>query len=154
MTDDPIGRQSYVESLVWRQKQIQEEISSLQAEIKNRFELINNKQEQLSHVVKLLMAEGDEFVDPELTGVLEESIADIAYEYMRGMNNPLHYSEMAKGIMSKGILIPGKNPEANLLSHIGRDNRFVRTSPGTYGLSEWGLKSVSAKRKKRRRKRN
>lgn len=37
--------------------------------------------------------------------------------------------------MAQGIRIVGKNPEANLLAHISRDQRFARVSRGMYTLN-------------------
>ncbi|NMC58668.1 MAG: hypothetical protein GYA51_04670, partial [Candidatus Methanofastidiosa archaeon] len=55
--------------------------------------------------------------------------------------------DIFKNISSKGILIPGKNPAANLLTQISRDNRFARVSPGTYGLKEWGIQPTLKNKK-------
>jgi hypothetical protein len=52
------------------------------------------------------------------------------------------------------VQIPGAGTQANLITHLRRDPRFVRPSRGMYGLSEWGLENMpTPTRRKRRRKR-
>lgn len=149
------NKENYIESLKWQQDQVRSEIAVLQNEIQEMFKKIETKQEQLESIIKLLAAEGDKNADKELSNLLDVSIADIVFEFLRNANGkkPTHYQNLADAIMAQGILIAGKNPAANLLSHISRDNRFVRTAPGTYGLKEWGIKEMpTRKRKTRKRK--
>jgi hypothetical protein len=79
----------------------------------------------------------------------------LAYELLSKLESKesQHYRELYKIFVSKGIPISGKDPAANLLTHISRDDRFVRVAPGTYGLKEWGVEPAKKKtsRKKRRR---
>lgn len=129
------------------------EISSLQERIQELFKEIGVKQEQAQHIIFLLAAEGYNLENEDLVALGTIQIADIAFEFLDKTieKNPLHYKEIANSLFEKGIFIPGKDPYANLLSHISRDHRFVRVAPGTYGLEKWGLKPAKPTRRKRKR---
>jgi DNA gyrase/topoisomerase IV subunit A len=145
---------AYIDSLKWKLEQIKKEIAEHQEEIQRLFKIIEDEQEQGKHIRQLLASEGEQLQDSELANLAYVEIAESAYQYLNSLEDqkPLHYTEIAKTVMSQGILISGKNPAANLLSHISRDDRFIRTAPGTYGLKSWGLKPAPH-RKKRLRKR-
>jgi hypothetical protein len=49
---------------------------------------------------------------------------------------PLHYTDLYQRVASQGFQIPGEKPEANFLTHLNRDPRFMRVRPGTYTLRE------------------
>lgn len=147
-------KEDYINGLIWRLSSIKKDVVELQDDIQNLFAKLEIKQQQAQNILLLLNSEGHNNIDPELSSMANISIADIVYENLSNSveKTPVHYIDLTKEILSKGILIPGKNPNANLLSHMNRDNRFVRTSPGTYGLKEWGLKAMQARKKKSRRK--
>lgn len=149
------SRDEYISNLSWRLDELKAEILELQKKIQRIFKDVESKQEQAQHLVILLKSEGVEIQDPELASLTDTAVADIAHDFMMNQTEklPVHYNEIAKAIMAKGILIPGKNPASNLLAHINRDKRFVRTAPGTYGLKEWGLKEMPQRKRKSTRKR-
>jgi hypothetical protein len=150
------SKDEYISNLSWRLGELKAEIVDLQKTIQSMFKEVEQKQEQAQYLLKLLKAEGIDIQDPELASLTDTAIADIAYDYLKNENTktPLHYNDLAKAIMEKGILIPGKIPSSNLLSHINRDDRFVRTAPGTYGLKEWGVTEMPQRRRKpKKRKR-
>ena len=67
---------------------------------------------------------------------------------------PLHISELMRLLRTRDVPIPGSGTQANLITHLRRDSRLVRTSRGMYGLAAWGLESMQpARRIRRRRKR-
>jgi hypothetical protein len=148
------SKDEYINSLTWRLDELKTEIVDLQKTIQKMFSEVELKQEQASHLVMLLKAEGISIQDPELASLTNIAIADVAYDFMTNQNKktPMHYDDIAKAIMAKGILIPGKNPASNLLSHINRDERFVRTAPGTYGLKEWGVQEMPQRKRKPRKR--
>lgn len=75
-------------------------------------------------------------------------------EILAAKNGPIHYRELAELLASKGVYVPGRDPAANLLSHMSRDSRFRRFERGTYGLQHWaGGKGEPARAKPRRRRR-
>lgn len=148
-------KEEYIRSLQWRLDNIKDEITTLQNRIQELFREVENKQQQAQNIIMLLASEGSNVDDPELMSLTNIAIADLAYDYLSSQGNKksIHYNELTQILMSKGVLIPGKNPAANLLAHISRDGRFVRTGPGTYGLKEWGLSEMTLSRKKKSRRR-
>ena len=147
-------KDEYIEGLKWRLDEIKIEILDLQKAIKKLFNEVEIRQEQVQHIVLLLKTEGIDIDDPELASLTDTAITDNVYDFLIKENKkiPLHYNDLTKAIMAKGILIPGKNPASNLLSHINRDDRFIRTAPGTYGLKEWGIQEMTQKKRKSKKK--
>ncbi len=146
MTDKTI----YIESLKWRLDEIKNKIFEKQKTIQNLFKDVEIMQEQAKHIIVLLKTEEENYSDPELESITDVNIADVVFELLNsdGSKTPMHYSDITNEIMAKGILIPGKNPSSNLLTHINRDNRFIRTAPGTYALEKWGLKGIPTRKRK------
>lgn len=66
---------------------------------------------------------------------------------------PLHISELMRLLHDRDVPIPGAGTQANLITHLRRDRRLVRTSRGMYGLSAWGLESIEPTRRVRKRRR-
>ena len=65
---------------------------------------------------------------------------------------PLHISELMRLLHDRNVPIPGAGVQANLIAHLRRDARLIRTSRGMYGLSTWGLESMGPARRVRRRR--
>src|SRR5207253_1144130 len=62
---------------------------------------------------------------------------------LRDAGRPLHIKELLPLLREKGISLPGRGTEANVIVRLTRSNgRFVRTGRGTYGLPEFGLPEV------------
>lgn len=78
----------------------------------------------------------------QLTESPHRHFLDVAYDVLR-KEGPLYYETLLDRIQDTGITIPGRNPGANLIAHMGRDPRFRRTARGTYGASEPTLASQS-----------
>jgi hypothetical protein len=66
---------------------------------------------------------------------------------------PLHISELMRLLRDRHIAIPGSGSQANLITHLRRDDRLIRPSRGMYGLAAWGLQAMAASRRVRRKKR-
>lgn len=66
---------------------------------------------------------------------------------------PLHISELMRLLRDRNVAIPGAGTQANLIAHLRRDRRLVRTSRGMYGLAAWGLESMEPPRRVRKRRR-
>lgn len=65
---------------------------------------------------------------------------------------PLHISELMRLLRDRSVTIPGAGTQANLITHLRRDARLVRTSRGMYGLSDWGIESMKPSRRVRKRR--
>lgn len=81
------------------------------------------------------------------------SPADAVCELLVEMGTPVHYKELCRRLMERGVPIPGKNPAANLLAYMSRDGRFKRTTKrGVYALKEWKVKAGKSRRRTKRRR--
>ena len=159
MINENISKEKYVESLKWRLQILMDEIADLQRDLQEKYQAISDKQEQSRKLLSLLSFEKIELDNIDFKLVGEISISDIAYDYLDKdeLCEPVHYIELTNKLLSKGNYIPGKNPSANLLSQINKDNRFVRVSSGTYGLKKWNLiipDKIQRNRTKKGRSRN
>jgi hypothetical protein len=119
--------------------------------------LISLKEAQLKNIDDLLLLESgsapsQRATPPSAPDRKGSSFVDQAAEVLRELGRPAHYRQLVELLADRKVYVPGKDPGANLISHITRDDRFVRTGRGLYGLAEWP--SVSAARPKSKRKRN
>jgi len=146
---------NYVFELKNKLHLLQGEIADLQKSVQDSLEKIDEKQKIVEHIVRLLEIEGVGLEDSDNADFINKSYSDLAYELLSELdsNEPRHYRDLYKIFVAKGIPISGKDPAANLLTHISRDNRFVRVAPGTYALKEWGLEPIKKKTARRKRKR-
>jgi hypothetical protein len=67
----------------------------------------------------------------------------------------MHIRDIRNALIQKGVPLPGKGDEANIILRLRRDNaRFIRTERGTYALVEWNLPAYApAPRTKKVRRR-
>ena len=150
-----MNNSNFVFELKNKLRYLHSEIADLQKSVQESMEQIDEKQKVVEHIIRLLEIEGVGLEDSEIGVLINKSYSDIAYELLSELesNEPQHYRELYKIFIVKGIPISGKDPAANLLTHISRDDRFVRVAPGTYGLKEWGLEPCKKKSTRRKRKR-
>jgi hypothetical protein len=80
---------------------------------------------------------------PALQAVIEE---------LETAGRPLHISELMRLLKERKVSIPGSGTQANLITHLRRDDRLIRPSRGMYGLAAWGLEAMPAVRRTRRRR--
>lgn len=146
-------KSEYISALTWRLENIQSEIDGLRVQVQGLLLTIDEKEQQAEYILKLLDAENVE-IDGELASVGRVSVSDMAYEVMTTLpKQPIHYRELADKIMAEGKYIPGQDPAANLISHLSRDDRFIRTDRGTYALQEWGFEEAKPTRRSKKRRR-
>ena len=137
--------------LSWRD-QARERLVELRERQAELVRAISATDSQLRNVLALLESEGYS----ESRGIPSElypngPIADCAYSILDETGQPTYYKDLAARMLEIGVSIPGKDPAANLLSHIGRDDRFQRVKRGTYALTEWKLPKQKKRRAKRKR---
>ena len=147
-------KQDYISALSSRFDELTNEISAEKEKAQRILDGIQDTEKQMEYLVRLLDAEGVSLDGRGEEFLTQRSLADIAYEELdkRPEKEPIHYKELANLILANGHQIPGKNPAANLITHIGRDTRFVRTGRGIYGLTEWGVKPMKRRTRRRRKK--
>ena len=63
----------------------------------------------------------------------ERHFLDVAYEILAAQGE-LYYEDLLAKLNEAGITVPGRNPGANLIAHMGRDKRFRRVGRGTYAV--------------------
>ncbi len=64
---------------------------------------------------------------------------------------PMHIRDLRKALIERGVPLPGRGEEANIILRLGRaKDRFVRTGRGQYGLPKWGIESVPLVQRKKR----
>jgi hypothetical protein len=82
-------------------------------------------------------------------------IEDRIEEILRSTGSPMHIRDIRNALIQKGVPLPGKGDEANIILRLRRDNaRFIRTERGTYALVEWNLPAYApAPRTKKVRRR-
>lgn len=81
---------------------------------------------------------------PDLEGAVEE--------VLRAAGEPLHISTIREALLERGVPIPGRGDDANIIVRLRRfDTRFTRTARGTYGLAEWGMPALKPTKRTKRR---
>jgi hypothetical protein len=63
----------------------------------------------------------------------ERHFTDIAYDILAS-EGELYYEDLLTRLNEAGVRVPGRNPGANLIAHMGRDKRFRRVRRGTYAV--------------------
>ena len=88
---------------------------------------------------------GNNFRSPVMSAVVE---------VLTEVSRPCHVSDLMRILKERSVAIPGAGSQANLISHMRRDDRIVRPSRGMYGLAVWGLSNMKpgARKSQRRRK--
>ena len=130
---------------VWREiEAMREDLDSLQARVAA-------KEAQLRHLDELLVIENQgrhASISTHTGSFLDKAIA-IVGDSAHGV----HYREILAALNTEGVHVPGKDPAANLIAHMSRDDRFVRTGRGTYGLDGTHSRVARGKTKATRRSR-
>lgn len=150
-------------SLLRNLERMQAAITELNNEYSSRLNELQTQaqqlQEAITHIEAVLMLDGHRLDAPQQPLALVAkpavrrgiSITDSAFALLQKTHKPLHYRELTLRLQEENLFIPGKNPCATLLSRINRDIRFKRTGGrGTYGLSDWRIRTPGKRRKKKR----
>jgi hypothetical protein len=150
----------------WRAALVRQ-CDELRAEIRAKQVDLAQTEERLNLVTKLIEVETRGEVDPPgstevnastastsapathlLTLDLEQSVEAI----LRAAGKPLHISEIRETLVTRGIPIPGRGDDANIIVRLRRlQDRFTRTARGTYGLADWGIPALAGKPRRRGR---
>ena len=147
---------TYQQVLAAKRGEILAEIELLRREAGGLAFRLSLKEGQLKNIDDLLALEKGE-ISPndardapqaERRGV---SLSDQAAEVLRIAAKPTHYRQIVGLLAERDVYVPGKDPGANLIAHIARDARFVRTGRGMYALAQWP--SVNAAKVVRTKKR-
>jgi phage shock protein A len=63
----------------------------------------------------------------------ERHFTDVAHDILAS-EGELYYEDLLTRLNEAGVRVPGRNPGANLIAHMGRDKRFHRVRRGTYAV--------------------
>jgi hypothetical protein len=88
-----------------------------------------------------------------LEGVSLHPIEQGAIEVLGERSKPLHISELRAELARRGIPIPGKGTDANVIVYLSRCNDICRVGRGLYALRTWNVPEVPARRRRSVRKR-
>lgn len=126
--------------------QLQEEAASVAA----RLSLQQERERLLRRLLELDGAPRPVSPSRNLSDEVEAVLQDSAI--------PLHISNIREKLLEKGVQIPGKGLDANVIARIGKDPRFVRVSGkrGFYTLTgiDQPVPKPMAPARRRRRKRS
>jgi len=78
-------------------------------------------------------------------------VAQVTIGILEAARRPMHISELKTILETRGVRIPGKGTQANLIARLRRDGRIARAARGMYGLRALGIEEYQPMRRKRSR---
>jgi HB1, ASXL, restriction endonuclease HTH domain len=168
VAEPEVSNAQFVKALRDRQQLLVAELEELRRELSELTARIGVREGQLRNLHELLALETGGPEASPASGATTATAGDAApvgagapflaaaAEILSAKGKPIHYRELAELLAAKnGVYVPGRDPAANLLSHMSRDSRFRRFERGTYGLQHWagGSAQPVTANKPRRRKR-
>lgn len=143
---------TFVTILEGKREEVAAELERLRQQMNRLAGDVSVKEAQLRNLDDLLAFEQGGAV-PETVAARSSKghFLDEAYELVRETEAGLYYKDLLERLTERGIVVPGQDPAANLIAHLTRDERFVRTARGTYGL-RGTHREASATRRRRVRK--
>lgn len=150
---------SYEEVLKEKRAEVLAEIDGLRTQATELAGRIAAKEGQLRNLDDLLAIEAgatdgwaNDGSPARVAPTKSQRFTDAAAEILAETGAPIHYVELTRRLGERGVYVPGKDPGANLIAHMLRDQRFSRVQGrGMYGLAEWPRPTTSAPPRTRRR---
>ena len=145
-----------------KRTEVLSEIDGLRTQASDISGRIAAKEGQLRNLEDLLALEGGTVPAadgaealPRAATTKSQRFTDAAVEILAGLGSPIHYLDLVRRLSERDVYVPGKEPGANLIAHMLRDERFSRANGrGMYGLAEWpGMRQVTGSSPKSRRPR-
>ena len=141
---------------VWR-AEVVVPLTTLRAQLAETQVAIQEAQQRLQLLDGLLLMEeprhserGDGAVTPRPA---ERDFVSKCEAVIREAGAPLHIKELHAALVERGVPIPGRGTEANVISRVQRsEGRIVRVGRGMYALPEFGLEERLPTRKRMRRR--
>jgi hypothetical protein len=84
--------------------------------------------------------------------VTEHPIKRAAVAVLEESGQPLHISDLRRALEQRGIPIPGKGTDANVIVYLSRAAEVCRVGKGLYALRAWGVPEVPARHRRSRRR--
>jgi hypothetical protein len=145
----------YVDVLRDKRTEVLAEIEGLRTQASVLAGRLAAKEGQLRNLDDLLALEtgnsegrqGSDSAAPRPQSSKTQRFTDAAVGILTDRGEPIHYLELTKLLGERGVYVPGKEPGANLIAHMLRDERFTRApARGTYGLAAWpGMRDGAAR---------
>ena len=79
-------------------------------------------------------------------------IESCALEILAERGKPAHISEIHAELKRRGVPIPGKGTDANIIVHLSSSPRICRVGRGLYALRVWSVPEVPPRRRRSSRK--
>lgn len=100
-------------------------------------------------------ASGPVFSSVEVNGAADGSkdVVGATIGILEASGRPMHISELKALLEKRGVRIPGKGTQANLIARLRRDDRIARAARGMYGLKALGVEEYQPKKRRRTRAR-
>lgn len=111
------------------EKELETVISTFLKDMKSKLDQINAVDSMLGQLSESQVTAEDKLKN-KLMAKKRETLVATVYELLK--DKPMHYSELLGTLDKMGMAVKGKNPEANILSVLSRDERFVRVQRGVY----------------------
>jgi hypothetical protein len=86
--------------------------------------------------------------------VAEHPIKSGAVAVLKESGKPLHISDLRRALEQRGIPIPGKGTDANVIVYLSRAADVCRVGKGLYALRGWGVPAVPPRRRRSRHRRS
>jgi hypothetical protein len=140
-----------LDSLIKWRSQVTEEIERFKVELSHLQIRLNESNERLELIDKLLELGNKEKKETIKFPTYTDNLIDGCEVILREIGKPMHIRELHLGLLKKGIPIPGKGNQANVIARLQRsEGRIIRTGHGMYGLPEFGLPEKKPVRKRKK----
>lgn len=144
------------------EKDVEVEIADLTSAIlplQTRLEAARERLDLIRRLARLSNGDTAKESSERQAGIIAgNDVEDHIQELLHASGNPMHIGEIRQTLIERGVPLPGRGDEANIILRLRRDpTRFLRTGRGMYGLASWNLAEVppsARKRKLRRRRRS
>ncbi len=119
----------------------QEEIAHDLEPLLSRRDAIRAKLELVERLIQLELGADDANPPPStlsrsqsLTSSATDALLQAVELVLTEHGQPMHLREIRAALAQRGVPIPGRGTDANLIVHLRRCDRFERRGRGTYGL--------------------
>lgn len=75
-----------------------------------------------------------------------------ALAILKERGQPIHITDLRSELIARGIPIPGKGTDANVIIYLARAPEVCRIGRGLYALKEWSIPQVPPRRRRSKRK--
>lgn len=114
---------------------LQEARSEL-ARLKKERAAIDRAVELLEQI--LALDAGSQVAKVGAQGPIKSSLKDEIEHVLREAGKPLHYNEVYRQLLTRGVHVPGKDPARNVGAHLSADLRFKSVGAGRWALADDG----------------